>query len=86
MGFENNIAPSSFFLKLYANYSNTGTAEVTCPLVGGSPNSDFTCTEMTCDDADCGDNAHCDEGSSGDGYVCSCDLGYEGDTTYNTPA
>ena len=85
MGFENNIAPSSFFLKLYANYSNTGTAEVTCSLDGGSPESHFTCTEMTCDDADCGDNASCDDYLRL-GYVCTCDEGYSGDDEYNGAA
>jgi len=76
VGFENNIAPSSFFLKLYANYSNTGTAEVTCSLVGVSPNSDFNCTELTCADiGDCGEHASCDEGNSGDGFMCLCDDG-----------
>ena len=42
--------------------------------------------EMTCDDIDdCGDNASCDEGNSGDGFMCLCDDGYTG-TAYNEEA
>ena len=42
--------------------------------------------EMTCDDIDdCGDNASCDEGNSGDGFLCVCDDGYTG-TAYNEEA
>ena len=66
-------------------YKSSGNAEVTCPLDGGSPSSDFTCTEMTCDDAECGENASCDH-KLRIGYVCSCNEGFEGDDAYNEAA
>ena len=59
---------------------------MTCSLDGGSPESDFTCVEKTCDDIDdCGEHASCDDGNSGDGFVCLCDDGYTG-TAYNEEA
>ena len=67
-------------------YKSSGTAKVTCSLDGGSPESDFTCTEMTCDDADCGDHAQCNEGGSGDGYFCECLDGFDGSNVYNGEA
>ena len=66
-------------------YKSSGSAEVTCSLDGGAAESDFTCTEMTCDDADCGDNASCDDYLRL-GYVCTCDEGYSGDDVYNGAA
>ena len=41
---------------------------------------------MTCNNInDCGDHASCDEGNSGDGFLCVCDDGYTG-TAYNEEA
>ena len=48
---------------------------MTCSF-DGVTSSDFSCTELTCDDIDdCGEHASCDEGNSGDGYMCLCDDG-----------
>ena len=58
---------------------------MTCSF-DGVTSSDFSCTELTCDDIDdCGEHASCDEGNSGDGFMCLCDVGYTG-TAYNEEA
>ena len=45
-----------------------------------------TGTELTCDDANCGENAYCDEGDEGDGYTCRCDTGTTGSDVANGAA
>ena len=66
--------------------SSDVTSFISCDIDGGGFYSDLICLELTCANATCGDNAECSEGSSGDGYLCSCIEGYSGYETHNEGA
>lgn len=71
-----DIEVPQFIKNLFTSFDDSRYGKMGKDLIEG----------VDCSTIECGTNASCNEGGSGDGYTCTCDAGFYGSDTTRAPA